>query len=68
MRHYILMLSSALIFLLASCGGSNSENEAQEAEMKQEEQIADEVVKSSKKAQSEAENTEEGVDKLLEDI
>lgn len=68
MRHYIFMLSTALLFLLASCGGSNSENEKQEANMEQEEQIADEVVKSSKEAQSEAEKTEEEVDKLLEDI
>lgn len=36
--------------------------------MEQEEQIANEVVKSSKEAQSDAEKTEEEVDKLLEDI
>jgi uncharacterized protein YcfL len=68
MRNYIFMLSTALLFLLASCGGSNSEKEKQEATMEQEEQIANEVVKSSKEAQSDAEKTEEEVDKLLEDI
>ncbi len=68
MRNYIFMLCSALIFLFASCGNSNSEQETSEADIKQEEQIADEVVKSSEKAQSEAEETEKEVDKLLEDI
>lgn len=68
MRNYIFMLCSAFIFLLASCGGSNSEKEEQEADIKQEQQIADEVVKSSKKAKSDAEETEKEVDKLLEDI
>lgn len=69
MRNYIFMLCSALIFTMASCGGgSNSEKESQEADAKQEEQIADEVVKSSKKAKSDAEETEKEVDKLLEDI
>ncbi|WKK78125.2 hypothetical protein QYS49_14400 [Marivirga salinae] len=68
MRNYIFMLCSALIFLFASCGNSNSEKEASEADIKQEEQIADEVVKSSEKAQDEAEETEKEVDKLLEDI
>lgn len=68
MRNYIFMLCAALLFLFASCGGASSEKESQEADTKQEEQIADEVVKSSKKAKSDAEETEKEVDKLLEDI
>lgn len=68
MRNYIFILGSVLILLLASCGDSKSAKETQESSTKQEEQIADEVVKSSKKAKSEAEETEKEVDKLLEGI
>lgn len=68
MRNYIFMLCSALIFLFASCSNSNSAKETEEANTEQEEQIADEVVKSSEEAKSEAEKTEKEVDKLLEDI
>jgi len=68
MRNYIFVLCSALIFLFASCGDSNSESKTEEANTKQEEKIADEVVKSSEKAKTDAEETEKEVDKLLEDI
>jgi Tfp pilus assembly protein PilO len=68
MKNYVFMLCSAFVFLLASCGDSKSEKDTSEAEIKQEEKIADEVVKSSEKAKSDAEETEKEVDKLLEDI
>jgi len=62
------MLGAAFILLLASCGGANSEKDTSEADVKQEEQIANEVVESSENAKSDAEQTEKEVDKLLEDI
>jgi|TARA_R100000789_G_C2880943_1_gene114461 hypothetical protein len=68
MKNSILMLCSALIFFMASCGGSNLAKETEESDTKQEEQIATEVEKSSKEAKSDAEETEKEVDKLLEDI
>ncbi|WP_041649557.1 hypothetical protein [Marivirga tractuosa] len=68
MKNYIFMLCSALIFLIASCGGSNSAKDTEKASTEQEEQIANEVVESSKEAKSDAEKTEKEVDKLLEDI
>ena len=56
MRNYIFMLGAAFLFLLlASCGGANSEKDTSEADVKQEEQIANEVVESSENAKSDAE-------------
>jgi|AntRauTorckE6833_2_1112554.scaffolds.fasta_scaffold284409_2 uncharacterized protein YcfL len=68
MKKYIFVLSSAFIFLLASCGGSESQNESSEELMIQEEKIATEVEKSSENAKKQAEETEKEVEKLLEDI
>lgn len=68
MRNYIFMLGAAFILFFASCGSTNSENKTTEADMKQEEQIADEVVQSSIEAKSDAEETEKEIDKLLEGI
>jgi uncharacterized protein YcfL len=68
MKKYIFMLCTAFIFLLASCGGSDSQNEPSEELIIEEEKIASEVEKSSEKAKKQAEETEKEVDKLLEDI
>ncbi|WP_375581060.1 hypothetical protein ABWH96_08665 [Marivirga tractuosa] len=68
MKHYISLLSLGVILFMASCGGSESNKDSIDEEVKQEEKIADEVKKSSDQAKEDAEEVEKEVDELLEGI
>lgn len=68
MKNYIYLFVTALFLTLVACGGTESKQESEFTEVQKEEEIADEVVKSSEKVKTEAEETEKEVDELLKDI
>ncbi len=68
MKKYIYLIATTLFLTLIGCGGTESKQEYEVSDVKKEEKIADEVVKSSEKVKKEAEETEKEVDELLKDI
>ncbi|MGJ3236870.1 hypothetical protein [Marivirga sp.] len=68
MKKYIYLIATAFFLTLVACGGTESKQESEVSDVQKEEKIADEVVKSSEKVKTEAEETEKEVDELLKDI